>query len=95
MEGRDHVHLIFVKSNEVVLYQKIWPNHVIVGLPPSSSSRGLGMAKHLMKVGIVFFVSKISLSDLGSILLKNNVLLSCFVEESVSFLLKIYVLAIT
>ena len=53
MEGRDHIHLVFVKNNELPFYQKIWPNHVLVGLPPSCNLRGLGTAKDIMKVGPV------------------------------------------
>ena len=50
MEGEDHVLLVFVKHQEIALYHKAWPNHVIVGLPASADSLGLGAARYYIKV---------------------------------------------
>lgn len=49
MEGEDHVLLVFVKHQEIALYHKAWPNHVIVGLPASADSLGLGAARYYIK----------------------------------------------
>ena len=50
MESREGVHVTFVKNNEMTSYQKAWPNHVIVALPPSCNYEGLGMIKDIIKV---------------------------------------------
>ena len=50
MEGENHVLLVFVKHQEIALYHKAWPNHVIVGLPASADSLGLGAARYYIKV---------------------------------------------
>lgn len=48
-EGEDHTLLVFVKHQEMALYQKTWPNHVIVGLPVSADTQGLGAARYYIK----------------------------------------------
>ena len=50
MDGKSHVHLVFVKQCEVPFYHKAWPNHVIVGLPVSCDREGLGAARYYIKV---------------------------------------------
>lgn len=50
MESHEAAHLTFVKNNEITSYQKAWPNHVIVGLPPSCNYEGLGAIKDIIKV---------------------------------------------
>ena len=50
MEGESHTQLVFVKHHEMALYHKAWPNHVIVGLPVSSDTQGLGAARFYIKV---------------------------------------------
>ena len=50
MEGESHTVLVFVKHQEMALYHKAWPNHVIVGLPASADSQGLGAARFYIKV---------------------------------------------
>lgn len=49
MEGEDHILLVFVKHQEIALYHKAWPNHVIVGLPASADNLGLGAARYYIK----------------------------------------------
>ena len=56
MEGREVVHLTVVKQIEVTSYQKAWPNHVIVGLPPMCNYDGLGMIKDVIKVDVFCYV---------------------------------------
>ena len=50
MEGENHTLLVFVKHQEMALYHKAWPNHVIVGLPASADTQGLGAARFYIKV---------------------------------------------
>ena len=50
MEGESHALLVFVKHQEMALYHKAWPNHVIVGLPVSADTQGLGAARFYIKV---------------------------------------------
>ena len=50
MEGENHTLLVFVKLQEMALYHKAWPNHVIVGLPASADNQGLGAARYYIKV---------------------------------------------
>lgn len=50
MEGEDHTLLVFVKHQEMALYHKAWPNHVIVGLPTSADNQGIGAARYYIKV---------------------------------------------
>ena len=50
MEGENHTLLVFVKHQEMALYHKAWPNHVIVGLPVSADTQGLGAARFYIKV---------------------------------------------
>jgi len=50
MEGENHTQLVFVKYHEMALYHRTWPNHVIVGLPVSSDTQGLGAARFYIKV---------------------------------------------
>lgn len=50
MEGESHTLLVFVKHQEMALYHKAWPNHVIVGLPVSADTQGLGAARFYIKV---------------------------------------------
>lgn len=49
MEGENHILLVFVKHQEMALYHKAWPNHVIVGLPSTADSQGLGAARSYIK----------------------------------------------
>ncbi|XP_078360674.1 GREB1-like protein isoform X2 [Oculina patagonica] len=49
MEGESHTLLVFVKHQEMALYHKAWPNHVIVGLPVSADTQGLGAARFYIK----------------------------------------------
>lgn len=50
MEGENHILLVFVKHQEMALYHKAWPNHVIVGLPSNADNLGLGAARYYIKV---------------------------------------------
>jgi len=50
LEGQPHVQLVFVKHQEMPLYNKMWPNHIIVGLPKSCDNEGIGAAKYFIKV---------------------------------------------
>ena len=52
MEGHEGIHVTFVKNNEISSYQKAWPNHVFVALPPSCNYEGLGMIKDIIKVSL-------------------------------------------
>lgn len=56
MEGREGVHVTFVKHSEMSLYQKAWSNHVIVALPPSCNYEGLGMIKDIIKVSCSYML---------------------------------------
>lgn len=61
MEGEDHTLLVFVKHQEMALYHKAWPNHVIVGLPTSADNQGIGAARYYIKV----FNTSLWKADLG------------------------------
>ena len=50
MEETDYVHITFVKQSELSMYQKNWPNHVFVVLPPDFDDASFGAVKQVMKV---------------------------------------------
>eukprot|EP00795_Rhopilema_esculentum_P007430 gene7430-13192_t len=49
MEETDYVHITFVKQSELSMYQKNWPNHVFVVLPPDFDDASFGAVKQVMK----------------------------------------------
>ena len=52
MEETDHMHVTFIKASELALYQKNWPNHVFVVLPPNFDDASFSAVKQVMKVSI-------------------------------------------
>lgn len=49
-EGENHTLVVFIKHQEMSLYAKMWPNHVLVGLPKDSDHEGIGSARYFIKV---------------------------------------------
>ncbi|XP_064202984.1 GREB1-like protein isoform X1 [Anguilla rostrata] len=49
MEGAAHLHILVVKEYEMPLYRKYWPNHILLVLPASFNSSGVGAARFLIK----------------------------------------------
>ncbi|XP_078613198.1 GREB1-like protein isoform X2 [Branchiostoma floridae x Branchiostoma japonicum] len=49
MEGGRHTHMVVVKQCEMALYQKFWPNHIILVLPVVCNDAGIGAARFLVK----------------------------------------------
>lgn len=50
LEGQAHIQLVFVKHQEMSLYNKMWPNHITVGLPKACDNEGVGAARYFIKV---------------------------------------------
>ncbi|XP_058143616.1 protein GREB1 [Dasypus novemcinctus] len=49
MDGASHLHVLVVKEHEMAVYQKCWPNHIVLVLPRSFNSTGVGAAHFLIK----------------------------------------------
>ncbi|XP_076828572.1 GREB1-like protein isoform X2 [Brachyhypopomus gauderio] len=49
MEGEPHQHILVVKQQEMPLYRKYWPNHVLLVLPAVFNSSGVGAARFMIK----------------------------------------------
>ena len=54
MNETEHSHVTFVKHSELAMYQKNWPNHVFVVLPPNFNDASYGAVKQVMKVSNIF-----------------------------------------
>ena len=50
MMEKDHVHMTFIKSGELVQYQKFWPNHIFFVLPPQFDNGSDSSIKNIIKV---------------------------------------------
>lgn len=42
LEGAPHLHILVVKQNEMALYRKFWPSHVLLVLPSIFNNSGVG-----------------------------------------------------
>ncbi|XP_014396015.1 PREDICTED: protein GREB1 [Myotis brandtii] len=49
MDGASHLHVLVVKEYEMPVYKKYWPNHIMLVLPSSFNSAGVGAAHFLIK----------------------------------------------
>ncbi|KAL4623357.1 GREB1-like protein [Arapaima gigas] len=49
MEGTPHLHILVVKDYEMPLYRKYWPNHILLVLPASFNSAGVGAVRLAIK----------------------------------------------
>uniref|UniRef100_H2U8H3 GREB1 like retinoic acid receptor coactivator n=1 Tax=Takifugu rubripes TaxID=31033 RepID=H2U8H3_TAKRU len=49
MEGIPHLHILVVKQFEMSLYRKFWPNHILLVLPATFNSAGVGAARFMIK----------------------------------------------
>ncbi|XP_048868209.1 GREB1-like protein [Brienomyrus brachyistius] len=49
MEGTAHLHILVIKEQEMPLYRKYWPNHVLLVLPAMFNSAGVGAARFMIK----------------------------------------------
>uniref|UniRef100_A0A3Q3WKA4 GREB1-like protein n=1 Tax=Mola mola TaxID=94237 RepID=A0A3Q3WKA4_MOLML len=49
MEGADHLHILVVKQYEMPHYRKYWPNHILLVLPATFNSAGVGAARFMIK----------------------------------------------
>ncbi|XP_036290530.1 protein GREB1 isoform X2 [Pipistrellus kuhlii] len=49
MDGASHLHVLVVRECEVPVYKKCWPNHIMLVLPGSFNSAGVGAAHFLIK----------------------------------------------
>ncbi|XP_049338795.1 GREB1-like protein isoform X2 [Astyanax mexicanus] len=49
MEGAEHLHILVVKQNEMPLYRKYWPNHILLVLPAVFNASGVGAARFMIK----------------------------------------------
>ena len=57
MKESDHMHMTFIKSAELVQYQKFWPNHVFFVLPPEFDMGSDSSIKNIIKVSFDFLLS--------------------------------------
>ncbi|XP_036119331.1 protein GREB1 [Molossus molossus] len=49
MDGASHLHVLVVKEYEMPIYKKYWPNHIMLVLPSTFNSAGVGAAHFLIK----------------------------------------------
>uniref|UniRef100_A0A8C2V5K9 Growth regulating estrogen receptor binding 1 n=1 Tax=Chinchilla lanigera TaxID=34839 RepID=A0A8C2V5K9_CHILA len=49
MDGASHLHVLVVKEYEMAIYKKYWPNHIMLVLPSTFNSAGVGAAHFLIK----------------------------------------------
>uniref|UniRef100_A0A8C7UAQ6 GREB1-like protein n=1 Tax=Oncorhynchus mykiss TaxID=8022 RepID=A0A8C7UAQ6_ONCMY len=49
MEGTAHLHILVVKEYEMQHYRRKWPNHILLVLPATLNSAGVGAARFMIK----------------------------------------------